>query len=306
VEPNPGAAGAAHPLLRFWSRWRPAAGVPAIGARGVLDEAVVVAVASGKGGTGKSFVATSLAVHLCDHGSRVTLVDCDYGLGNDHLLLGVNPRLTMQHVVEGRASIDQVAERTIYGPRLVPGASGVMSMADLGEARMVALGDALAGLARDQDVLLFDTAAGIAPQSLLTLLAAQVIVLVTNPEIAALTDAYAVVKCLARHPEPPPVGVVVNRVTLPGSGRAAFQRLADVAERFAGRSLQYLGEIPEEPAVMQRRLGDPPLVASHPSCEAMIALRRIRGRLESLAGGLGRKRVSSESGLAARFRRRLR
>jgi flagellar biosynthesis protein FlhG len=305
MEPNPSVADATHPLQRFWSRWRPGAAGPPPESAAAVDEAVVIAVASGKGGTGKSFFATSLAVHLCDHGSRVTLVDCDFGLANDHLLLGVTPRLTMQHLVEGRASIEQITERTVYGPRLVPGASGIIAMTELGETRMLHLGDALATLARDQDVLLFDAAAGITPQSMLTLLAAQVVVLVTNPEIAALTDAYAVVKCLARHPHPPPIGVVMNRVPSAGVGRPAFQRLDDVSVRFSGISLHYLGEIPEEPAVMQRRLGDPPLVASHPTCEAVNALRRIRGRLESLAGGLGRKRLAAGEGLAARFRQRL-
>ena len=68
------------------------------------SEACVIALASGKGGTGKSFLASNLAVAMYDRGLRVTLVDCDFGLGNDHLLLGVNPRMSVQHFLGGMAS----------------------------------------------------------------------------------------------------------------------------------------------------------------------------------------------------------
>ena len=85
----------------------------------------MIALASGKGGTGKSFLASNLAVAMYDRGLRVTLVDCDFGLGNDHLLLGVNPRLSVQHFLGGMATIEEVRVRTPYGPWLLPGGSGL-------------------------------------------------------------------------------------------------------------------------------------------------------------------------------------
>lgn len=71
--------------LRWWHRF--VAPEPV-----ACAEATVLAVASGKGGTGKSFLTTNLAVAMHRAGLRVVVVDCDFGLANDHLLFGVNPR----------------------------------------------------------------------------------------------------------------------------------------------------------------------------------------------------------------------
>ncbi|MEM7202354.1 MAG: P-loop NTPase [Planctomycetota bacterium] len=268
-------------------------------------ESQVIAIASGKGGTGKSFLATNLAVGLSAAGRAVTLVDGDFGLGNAHLLLGVNPRATLQHVIAGQASIEQVRCATGFGPCLVPAGSGISRLAELSEREMLALVQALSRLAATEDVLLLDTAAGISPQSLLTLLLADHVVLVTNPEIAAMTDAYALIKCLTRQPDPPPTSIVVNRVAVPGFGRATFQRLSDVARRFAGCDVHYLGEVPEDAAVTQRRLGQPPLLVSHPECPTAQCLYAILDQLSRRCGGLEPKPRAAGRELLQRLRSRL-
>ena len=268
-------------------------------------EACVIALASGKGGTGKSFLASNLAVAMYDNGLRVTLVDCDFGLGNDHLLLGVNPRLSVQHFLGGTATIDEVRVRTPYGPWLLPGGSGISRLADMSEQELLLLAKGMSTLAAGQDVLLFDASAGISPQSLLTLLASEQVVLVTNPEIAALTDAYALIKCLARQAQRPGILVVVNRVSVVGRGALTFEKLADVSRRFTGLEIQYLGEIPEDPAVTHRRLGQPPLVVSHPQCRTSEAVVNLLGNLEDKMGGLGPRPVNGLDTLAFRFKKYL-
>lgn len=240
-----------------------------------MREAAVIAFASGKGGTGKSFLVTNAALGLHAAGLRVAVVDCDFGLGNAHLLLGVNPQHSMQHLLDDRVPIQQVLQRTPFGPNLLAGGSGIASLADLDARHMQALGRALGWVASQHDVVLLDCAAGLSPQSLITVLAAQDVVLVTNPEIAALTDAYALIKCLARQGRHPRIQLVVNRVTQPGLGQATFARLAEVSRRFAGCSIHYLGEVPEDPAVTQRRLGQPPLLRSLPECETTKALKQV-------------------------------
>jgi flagellar biosynthesis protein FlhG len=195
------------------------------------EEAAVVAIGSGKGGTGKSFLATSLAVLLHQQGKRVILVDCDFGLACDHLLLGVTPQRTLQHLLAGQATLADVTLATPAGPRLVPGSSGVRQMADLSDLELAAFGRRLGEIAADADVLLLDCGAGIAPQTVLTMLCADHVVLVTQPEIAALTDAYAVIKCLRPLRRDIALSVVVNRVPAPGQGDRAFEKLDEVTRR---------------------------------------------------------------------------
>lgn len=244
-------------------------------------EAIVVAFASGKGGTGKSFVTTNVAIALHRTGKRVVVVDCDFGLANAHLLFGVNPRFSMQHLLEGGVSVEDTLVATPYGPGLVAGGSGVSSLAELDGRHMESLAKALQRLALAHDFVLLDCPAGLAPQSMITVLAAQHVVLVTNPEIAALTDAYALIKCLARQPSRPILHLVVNRVTRPQLGQATFDRLAEVSRRFAGCEIHYVGEIPEDPAVTHRRLGQAPLLTSLPECATSQAILHLLGNLRA-------------------------
>ncbi|GAB4138294.1 MAG: MinD/ParA family protein [Planctomycetota bacterium] len=269
-------------------------------------EALVLAFVSGKGGTGKSFLATNFAIALYRQGLRTCVVDCDFGLGNAHLLFGMNPKLTVQHLLGRQARIEDVVQPTPHGPSLVAGGSGIRGLCEIDDDRLQLFGSSLAWLAARNDVLVLDGPAGLSAQSLMTALVATDVVLVTNPEIAALTDAYALIKCLSRHDPSPAVHVAVNRVSDPGLGRATFERLADVARRFAGRQIHYAGAIPEDSAVTQRRLGQPPLILSHPQCRTSLAvvemietLRRRIGPLVPRARGQDleqRVRASLRSG----------
>lgn len=265
------------------------------------DEATVLAIGSGKGGTGKSFLATSLAVLLHQSGRRVTLVDCDFGLACDHLLLGVTPQRTLQHLLAGQASLGDVTLTTPAGPRLVPGSSGVRQMADLSDHELAALGRRLGEIAADSDIVILDCGAGIAPQTVLTMLCADHVVLVTQSEIAALTDAYAVIKCLRPLRPDVPMSVVVNRVPTPGQGDRAFEKLDEVTRRHTHQGVGYLGEIGDDALVMQRRLGQPPLVVSDPHGNTASAVRAVLDRLERTAGRLSRRPVTGR-GVEARFK----
>lgn len=248
-------------------------------------EGVVVAVASGKGGTGKSFLTTNLAIGLHQRGRRVAVVDCDFGLANAHLLFGTNPRYSMQHLLDGQQPVQHVLAATPHGPSLIAGGSGIASLFELDARHLQMLARALQWVASIHDVVLLDCAAGLAPQSMIPVLAAQHVVLVTNPEIAALTDAYAVIKCLSRQASGPLVHLIVNRVGDLGLGPTTFDRLAEVSRRFAGVSIHYLGEVPEDPAVSHRRLGQAPLLLSMPECTTTKAIRGLLTPLEDQIDG---------------------
>lgn len=266
-------------------------------------EAFSIAIASGKGGTGKSFVATSLAVLLHRAGRRTTLVDCDFGLAADHLLLGVKPVNSLQQLLSGKASLQQTLIDTPCGPRLLPGASGVRKLAAMTDKEMLHFARELGAVASDNDVVLMDVGAGISPAVLLTMLAADVIVLVTQPEIAALVDAYAVVKCVAQLRKDAKFCVLVNRVQSPGRGEQAFKKLTEVSRQHVGISLHYLGEVLDDPRVGQHRLGQLPLVVTEPDASTSRALLAVTTRLEQLVGPLARRSIDGESGIEARFRR---
>jgi len=136
---------------------------------------------------------------------------------------------------------------------------------------------------------------------MLTMLAADWIVLVTQAEIAALVDAYAVVKCVAQVQPKARILVVVNRVTVPGRGEQAFAKLLDVARQHVGLELHFLGEIPEEERVTQHRLGQLPLCATEPDSEFTGKLQLLCERLRARCGGLFARDVAPDQDFPARF-----
>lgn len=272
----------------------------------VRREALSVAIASGKGGTGKSFLATNLAVLAARRGFATTLVDCDFGLAADHLLLGIQPVRTLQDLFEGRAPARDCRLETSLGARLVAGATGVQELANLDRIALLRLAAGLAEWAAGEDLLLLDAGAGIGAQSLATVVAADHVVIVVQPEIAALTDAYALAKCLVRRPPPvPSLSIVVNRTTSSSQGLRAHRKIADVAARFLGATLHYLGAIAEEPAISPRRLGQPPLAASHPTCRTAEELTTILERLHEVTAGIGPRLQAPDAGIEARLRQNL-
>ncbi len=266
------------------------------------QEATSIAIASGKGGTGKSFLATSLAVLLHRAQRRTVLVDCDFGLACDHLLLGVKPTMTLQQLLGGQCALEQALVETPCGPRLLPGASGVRRMATPSDKDLTAFARELGALAGQEDALLLDLGAGIAPATVLSMLGADWIVLVTQPEIAALVDAYAVVKCVTQIKRDAKFLVVVNRVSTPGRGEMAFQRLTEVSSRNVGVQLRYLGEIPDDDSVMQHRLGQLPLVVTEPESPTSQAVYALSERLIEICGGARPRQVEGDAGIAERFR----
>jgi flagellar biosynthesis protein FlhG len=137
---------------------------------------------------------------------------------------------------------------------------------------------------------------------MMTMLAADHIVLVTQPEIAALVDAYAVVKCVHQASPHARFHVLVNRAMTEGRGEQAYQKLTEVARQHVGVHLDYLGEILDDPRIGQHRLGQLPLVVTDPKGATARALDMVVDRLAAVAAPLSAREVATEGGFEARFR----
>lgn len=123
----------------------------------------VIAVASGKGGVGKTNVVANLAVSLSKAGKRVLLLDADLGLGNLDVLLGLVPRHTIEDVLVGTHTLAEIMLKGPAGINVLPASSGVPRLTSLTESQQLMIQEQLADLAAEMDVLLIDTGAGISP-----------------------------------------------------------------------------------------------------------------------------------------------
>ena len=101
----------------------------------------VISVTSGKGGVGKTSVVANLALALTRLGNRVLILDADLGLGNVDVLLGLNPRYTIQHVFSGEKKLQEIIINVPSGFHLLPAASGIQELTDLSQSQRMFLLD---------------------------------------------------------------------------------------------------------------------------------------------------------------------
>ena len=247
---------------------------------GQANPVQVIAVTGGTGGVGKTTVAVNLAASLASRGKEVMLLDGDLGLANVDVFLGLTPRLTLADVLAGSCSLQEVVLDAPQGFKVVPAASGITQLAELDPMTHLGLVRAFGDLAMRLDVMVVDTAPGIAGSVLQFSQAAQQVLVVICDEPASLTDAYALIKILSRDHGVTKFRVLANQSRGRGLGQALFQRFERVASRFLSVELDYVGEIPED-AFLRRSIREQrPVVTAYPSCPSAMALKTLALRAD--------------------------
>ena len=240
----------------------------------------VIAIASGKGGVGKTNVAVNLAVALAQQGAKPLLFDADLGLGNVDVLLGLSPRYNLSHVISGEKSMEEVLITGPWNIRILPAASGVAQMANLDTQSQANLIQAVGDLSLDMDYLLIDLPAGIAGDVLTFSQAAQEVLVVLSNEPASITDAYALIKVLSRNHGVRRFKVLPNMVRDQREGDALFQRIAKVADGYLDVTLEQIGSIPLDPALRAAVRSQKAVVEMYPDAPVSRALQDLAVAVE--------------------------
>jgi septum site-determining protein MinD len=234
-----------------------------------------LAVASGKGGTGKTTTTLALGMALAEE-HDVTVVDADTGMANLLFHAGLTDADVTLHdllLSDAEADVEDAVYRR-HGLEVVPCGT---SLAGFEEADPVRLRSVIAELATDTDVLLLDSPAALGSKSaVLPLVLADRTVVVLQPTIPSLSDGLKVAE-YARSYGTAPAGVLFNKVR----EEDATDRIADRAESYLGDAL---GAIPADEAARQARRAGEPLLAHAPESPAATAFDRAADRLTIAQG----------------------
>jgi len=234
-----------------------------------------IAVSSGKGGVGKTNLSVNLAVAFAARGQRVVLLDADLGLANADVLCGITPRATLEDVVSGERTLEEVMVSAPGGFRLVPGASGVSRLADMGQMQRRNLLEQLLQLERTTDVLIVDTGAGIGANSMAFAAAAHSILVTTTPEPTSIADAYGAIKTLVARGCRDGLQLVVNMAASDEEARAVHGRIERVARAFLSTRIEYAGAVPLDPAIPAAVRRRSPVTVLSPEAASSRAIRQL-------------------------------
>ncbi len=242
----------------------------------------VIAVTSGKGGVGKTNIATNLAVALGAYQRNVCLLDADLSLANVDVLLGLQPRFNLSHVVNGEADLASTMLTGPNGIRIVPAATGNFSMTDLPPVAQAGIVQAFGELADQPDVMVVDTAAGISPMVARFVQAAQHPLVVVCDEPASLTDAYALIKVFSQNYGISRFNVITNQSRTRRAGRDLFTKLSRVADTYLDVVLRHLGDIPQDSYLKRAVQEQKAVVDAYPKSSSGDAFLKLASTIDGL------------------------
>lgn len=235
-----------------------------------------IAVASGKGGVGKTWFASTLAHNWALKGRRTLLFDGDLGLANVDVQLGLSPETDLSEVIAGRARIEEAVHHDVAeNLDVLAGSSGTASLATLPAARLERLIADLDIVDDGYDRVVLDLGAGV--DNIVRSLAAtaDTILVVTTAEPTALTDAYAFIKLMVLRDPDVDLRVVVNQAASSKEGEAVFQTLAKACEKFLKFSLPLAGIVRIDRRVTEAIRNQTLMMTRHPTAEAAMDVEKI-------------------------------
>ncbi|SNS24768.1 flagellar biosynthesis protein FlhG [Humidesulfovibrio mexicanus] len=258
---------------------------------------VSLCIMSGKGGVGKTNLSLNLGFSLRDQGHPSLLMDCDLGLANLDVLLGLAPEKNLQDMLAGSAQPHEVVQTIEPGLDILPAASGVPEMVEMDQNQQAALFDKLTTLVSGYEFLILDLGAGISGTVLSLARMAQMRVVLVTPEPTSLTDGYAIIKVLHSRFGVRDFLVVVNQATSQES-KETFQRLNTACKTFLGFELVHLGHVRLDRSMTEAVINQKPLARHAPNCSAIkditeLAMRIARYRQENLDALQGRQALKN-------------
>jgi len=210
------------------------------------------------------------------------LFDGDLGLANAQLALGIRAEYNFSHVINGEKSLKEIIVRGPSGIYVVPGASGIGKMADLGESELQGVVQSFTEFESPLDYLIVDAAAGISSSVITFLKACHETLVVVRDEPSSIADAYGIIKVLATEHNYESIGLIPNGVPDQRSGQLLYQRLNAVSIKFLNLDLEYTSAIESDEKILEAARKYTPVITHSPGSTAARDFRKLAKEIELL------------------------
>jgi flagellar biosynthesis protein FlhG len=229
----------------------------------------IIAVASGKGGTGKTFFAANFAYQYAKS-KKILLVDLDFNLSNLHLLFNEHPKKTLNNYFASKSLFEEIITKYSSNLHLIFGDSGISNQAKPTIYQIERMFEEIDKISDKYDLILFDLGAGVSDENLFILSKSNTKLIITNPEPTALMDAYVLIKLLKNNNADNGINIIVNRCLENSEGEKAFNNLKSAVDHFLKSTLKFVTEISESVEV-RKSIIDQKLFAEHQKSNPVIS-----------------------------------
>ena len=234
----------------------------------------LITITSGKGGVGKTTTAINLGAALTSFGKSVVILDANLTTPNIGLHLGapIVP-VSLNHVLSGKASLADAIYEHKSGTRIIPSSLSVKELRNLNHSKLKEVGKKLRKMA---DIVIYDSAAGLGEEAVAAMESADELIIVTNPEIPAVTDALKTSKLIEEMGKVTK-GLIITRSTN-SKGEMPISNISEMME------VPILGVVPEDKSIKKSVLMKNAVVYTHPNSKSARAYRKIAAKLLDIKG----------------------
>ena len=239
----------------------------------------VIAVTSGKGGTGKTNIAVNLSIALANEGHRTLLLDADLGMANVDVLLGLQVHHTLFDVLDGKCSLEDIMIDEIDNLLVIPAASGIRQLADSGVQQCAGLIRAFSELKNPVDTFVIDTATGISESvSRFCRAATEILVVVCN-EPASIRDSAAQIRLLFSEYKITRFRILANMVGTAADGAQLFRSMLHLYAHNHDISITFAGYVPVDEMLRKAVSGHQSVVTACPESRSAMAIKALARRV---------------------------
>jgi flagellar biosynthesis protein FlhG len=251
-----------------------------------------IAIASGKGGVGKSSVSVNCSVLLAKLGYKVALLDADFGMANCHIMLDQKVESSLQDLLENGKHIDEIIYETASGVKLIPGGSGVIELLNLDASKRFEIIKSLNSVGDSLDFLIVDTPAGGSDASIEFAAACENLIMVLVGEPTSFMDAYSFIKAMHLEKNYSRVSVLVNLSSSKNDALKSFNSFKDIATKFLDVELEFAGWLPNSAEMKNSILTRKPVVLQNKPRD-----KTLNDNFDSIAAHIKNLRPCSLSGI---------
>lgn len=234
----------------------------------------VITVSSGKGGVGKTNLVVNLAISFQKKGLKVAILDADFGMANVDILLGVKTNYSIYDLLFKDKTIEDIEVDTPYGIKLFAGGRGFKEVNEIDDEKRNKLLKEFSKVS-NIDILIIDTGAGISPNVIKFIEYADEVIIVTNEEPTALTDAYSLIKVIYKNNIDKNLDVVINMASSLVNAMGTFTTLKNISKKFLNIDINFLGYLVKDNKVRNSVIKQKPFIELYPNSEIALCIQKI-------------------------------